>query len=141
MLDTNILISALVFKSKTMNDIINLLAEKYSLVLCSYVIDELHEVVSNKFNDKKDYLEKFLLELPFELVYTPQTLPQHNIFTIRDKDDEKVLYSAIFADVDVLITGDKDFYDVQIERPEILSPADFLIMLHHGGDIIPPPKV
>ena len=126
MLDTNILISALIFRSKTMNNIISLFAGKYSLVLCSYVIDELHEVVDSKFNDKKDDLERFLLALPFELIYTPQTLPQHNIFTIRDKDDEKVLYSAVLSDVDVLITGDKDFYDVDIERPEILSPADFL---------------
>ena len=126
MLDTNILVSAFVFRSKHMNNIIRLLAEKYCLVLCSYVIDELHKVINNKFNEKTGALEKFLLELPFELVYTPQTLPQHNIFTIRDKDDEKVLYSAVIADIDVLITGDKDFYDIDIERPEILSPAEFL---------------
>ena len=126
MLDTNILISAIVFKSKQMNGIIKLLADKYSLVLCSYVIDELHEVVNSKFNDKTDDLEKFLFELPFEYVYTPQSLPQHDIFTIRDKDDEKVLYSAIIADVDILVTGDKDFYDVEIEHPKIVSPFDFL---------------
>jgi predicted nucleic acid-binding protein len=28
--------------------------------------------------------------------------------------------------IDILVTGDKDFYDVDIERPKILSPADFL---------------
>ena len=128
MLDTNILISAIVFKSQPMNEIIKLLAEKYSLVLCSYVIDELHEVVNNKFSTKIAELETFLLQLPFEFVYTPQTLPEHNIFTIRDEDDEKVLYSAILADVDILVTGDKDFYEVDIERPEILSLAEFLEM-------------
>ena len=126
MLDTNILISALVFRSKPMNTIINLLAEKYSLVLCSYIIDELHEVVDEKFGDKKDDLEKFLLELPFELVYTPQSLPKHELFIIHDPDDEKILYSAIIADVDVLVTGDKHYDEVEIERPEILSPAEFL---------------
>ena len=126
MLDTNILISALVFRSKPMNTIINLLAEKYSLVLCSYIIDELHEVVDEKFGDKKDDLEKFLLELPFELVYTPQSLPKHELFIIHDPDDEKILYSAIMADVDVLVTGDKHYDIVEIERPEILSPLEFL---------------
>ena len=126
MLDTSILISAIVFRSKPMNSIINLLAERYSLVLCSYIIDELHEVVDEKFGDKKNDLEKFLLELPFELVYTPQSLPKHNLFTISDADDEKILYSAIIADVDILITGDKHYDEVEIERPEILSPAEFL---------------
>ena len=126
MLDTNILISALVFKSETMNSIIKALAEKFSLVLCSYVINELHETVNSKFCSKADDIERFLAELPFEYVYTPHNLPPHNLFSIRDGDDEKVLYSAIVADVDILITGDKDFYDVDIERPEVLSPADFL---------------
>lgn len=110
-----------------MNEIIKLLADKYTLVLCSYVIEELHETISSKFNDKTDDLEKFLFELPFELVYTPQNLPKHDLFTIRDKDDEKVLYSAITADVDILVTGDKDFYEIDIERPEILSPSEFLV--------------
>ena len=32
----------------------------------------------------------------------------------------------MIADVDVLITGDKDFYEVDIDRPEILSPGDFI---------------
>ena len=128
MLDTNIIISAIVFKSQIMNEIIKLLAEKYSLVLCSYVIDELHEVVNSKFRTKIMELETFLLQLPFEFVYTPKILPEHNFFTIRDEDDEKVLYSAILADVDILVTGDKDFYEVDIERPEILSLAEFLEM-------------
>ena len=81
MLDTNTLISAFVFRSKTMNSIIKLLAEKHSLVLCSDIIDELHDVIDNKFQDKKNDLERFLLELPFELVYTPQSLPKHELFT------------------------------------------------------------
>ena len=126
MLDTNILISAIIFRSKPMNSIINLLAEKYSLVLCSYIIDELHEVVDEKFGKKKNDLEKFLLELRFELVYTPQSLPKHDLFTISDVDDEKILYSAMIADVDVLVTGDKHYDEVEIERPEILSPSEFL---------------
>jgi predicted nucleic acid-binding protein len=30
------------------------------------------------------------------------------------------------ADVDILITGDKDFMDVVTEKPELLTPAQFL---------------
>jgi len=35
-------------------------------------------------------------------------------------------YTAIKEDVDVLITGDKDFSKIDVERPEILTPAQFL---------------
>ena len=43
-----------------------------------------------------------------------KVLPEHYYFTIRDKGDEPILYFAITADVDVLITGDKDFADIDI---------------------------
>ena len=37
-----------------------------------------------------------------------------------------VLSSLIVEDVDVFITGDKDFSEVEIERPEILTPSEFI---------------
>ena len=49
-----------------------------------------------------------------------------SFFEIRDDKDYMVLHTAIVADVDILITGDKDFTDVEIERPEILIPKEFL---------------
>ena len=124
MLDTNILIS--MFVSKSMKQVIDKITEKYSIVLCSYVIDELHEVVERKFPNKQQDLEDFLLKLPFEFIYTPKTVENNDLFKIRDADDEKVLYSAIIADVDILLTGDKDFSDIDIEKPEILTPNEFL---------------
>jgi predicted nucleic acid-binding protein len=45
---------------------------------------------------------------------------------IRDEKDYPVLHAAITGQVDVLLTGDKDFFDVKIDRPEILSPLDFM---------------
>ena len=125
MFDTNILVSAIVFRSRLINDIIAIVAKKHTLVLCSYVIDELHEVIDEKFSCKKVEIEKFLYELPYEYIYTPDYLPP-SLFPIRDEDDKNVLFSAILADVDILVTGDKDFDDVDIERPEILSPRTYV---------------
>ena len=48
------------------------------------------------------------------------------LFNIRDTKDYPVLYTAIVEDVDILVTGDKDFADVEIEKPKILTPADFM---------------
>jgi predicted nucleic acid-binding protein len=63
--------------------------------------------------------------LPYELVYTPkEQIP--DLFTIRDIDDYPVLYSAIVEDVDIFVTGDDDFKNVEIDKPVIVTPAEFL---------------
>jgi hypothetical protein len=37
-----------------------------------------------------------------------------------------VLINAIESDVDLLITGDKDFDDVIIEKPKIIKPRRYI---------------
>ena len=127
MIDTNILVSALLFPSKQMDALIYRITTKYSLVLSFYVIEELMKVTERKFKDKVEVVDVLLSQLPFELVYTPKHTPK-GLFEIRDAKDYPVLYSAILEDVDVFVTGDKDFDEVDIERPEILTAAMFLDM-------------
>ena len=71
-------------------------------------------------------IEKFLTALSFELVYSPENYDGTPLFEIRDDKDYMVLYTAILSDVDILITGDKDYKDIEIERLEILTPKEFL---------------
>jgi predicted nucleic acid-binding protein len=49
-----------------------------------------------------------------------------DVFRIRDNDDYPVLYSAIVEDVDLFVTGDSDFNDVEIEKPVVVAPSEFL---------------
>lgn len=126
MLDTNIFISMIFFPSEKMQALKTKLSKYHRIVICSYVIDELSEVVKRKFPHKQKLLDEFFTELPYELIYTPATIDAHELFEIRDKNDEMVMYSAITADVDILLTGDKDFSDIDIDRPEILTPSEFL---------------
>jgi predicted nucleic acid-binding protein len=95
-------------------------------VLCSYVIDEINTVVQRKFPKHKGTINKFLSKLSFELVYSPKDVEGERLFEIRDEKDYIILHTAIVEDVDVLITGDKDFAVVDIDRPEILTPTEFL---------------
>jgi len=48
------------------------------------------------------------------------------LFEIRDEDDYVVLHTAMMENVDVLISGDKDFEGIVTDKPEILKPAEFL---------------
>ena len=52
MLDTNVLISAIVLKSTTLNQMLEMIINEHKLVLSSYVIEELKQVVSRKFEGK-----------------------------------------------------------------------------------------
>ena len=125
MLDTNILVSAFVFKSKMMNQLIYKLSTEHEIVICSYTIEELKELVDTKFKVTQKDLDEFLKDFPFILVYSPTTV-ENKLFEIRDKDDYIILHTAIIEDVDVFLTGDKDFNDIDIEKPEIMNTTEFL---------------
>lgn len=125
MLDTNVLISALLFPGAKMNAMMEALFTKHDLVLSSYVVDELKDVVRRKFPKKEAVVEKLLFVMSYEFVYTP-TKMDDSLFEIRDIKDYPVLYSAIVEDIDIFITGDKDFSDIDIEKPEIMTPAEFM---------------
>jgi len=125
MLDTNILISALIFPNEDMNTLIYKTVVKNQLVLSTYIIEELLDVIDRKFPKKRQAIETFLMQIPYELVYTPKDMDT-TLFEIRDGKDYPVLYSAIIGEVDILITGDKDFENVEVEKPEIFSKLEFL---------------
>ena len=125
MLDTNVLISALLFPSEHMTKLFENLVVNHTVVLCSYVIDELHMVVERKFPNKADVVEKLLGRMSYELVYTPKTIDKA-MLEIRDVKDYPVIYTAILEEVDVLVTGDRDFEDLELKRPEILTPTAFM---------------
>ncbi len=125
MLDTNILVSAFVFKSKKMNELIYKLSTEHEIVVCSYTIEELKELIDIKFKVTQKDLDEFLKDFPFTLVYSPITV-ENKLFEIRDKDDYIIFHTAIIEDVDVFITGDKDFNDIDIDKPEIMNVTEFL---------------
>ena len=125
MIDTNVLVSALLFPSQKMDKLMYKITMEYQLVLSSYVVEELLNVTRRKFKNNVETVDLLLSQLPYELVYTPKQ-PKPGLFEIRDEKDYPVLYSALAESVDIFITGDKDFDGLNLEKPEILSPAEFL---------------
>ncbi len=125
MLDTNVLISALLFPGSKVDSLMNCIFTKHQLVLSSYVVEELKNVFKRKFPNKEQVINKLLVTMSYEFVYTPSDL-EEGLFDIRDIKDYPVLYTAIIEDVDILITGDKDFKGIDIEKPEIMTPTEFV---------------
>jgi predicted nucleic acid-binding protein len=86
----------------------------------------LFEVIEKKFPDKTPTLENFLAKIPYETVITSGHANRSKYIQIRDKNDETILISAIEANVDLFITGDKDFLEINLSKPIILTPKEFL---------------
>lgn len=126
MIDTNILISAILFPNSLPAKALEKASLNHTVILSSYGIDEIHIVFQRKFKDKCLILEKFLSKFSFELVYTPLNIEEGNFPEIRDIKDLPILASAILGDVDIIVTGDKDFFALDIDKPEIVSAKDFL---------------
>ncbi len=83
-------------------------------------------MVERKFPAKRKFLDRFFLELPFELVYTPKLLDLEEFPEMRDTKDAPILATAIMEDIDVFLTGDKDFLVLDVEMPEIITMSEFL---------------
>jgi predicted nucleic acid-binding protein len=94
--------------------------------VCDYVIAELQLVTDRKFPAKREFLDRFFLELPFTLVYTPKVLDLSEFPEVRDRKDSPILATAIMEEVDVFVTGDKDFLVLDVDMPEILTMTEFL---------------
>lgn len=94
MIDTNVLISLLVFSSKKMNRMMESIFAEHQLVLSSYVVEELKEVVKRKFLNKVEAVDRLLSKMNYEYVYTPDILDR-TLFVIRDVNDYPVLYTAM----------------------------------------------
>ena len=45
---------------------------------------------------------------------------------IRDAKDQPILNAAIVSDVDIILTGDKDFLSLEMEHPRCMTVAQFL---------------
>lgn len=126
MLDTNIFISMIFFPSAQTRELAKRLTDNYQIVVCDYVIEELRLVTDRKFPAKRKFLDRFFLELPFELVYTPTALNLSEFPEVRDIKDSPILATAIMEGIDVFVTGDKDFLVLDVDMPEIITMAEFL---------------
>ncbi len=124
--DTNVLILGILFPKSLPAQALRYVTERGTFVLPTCVIEELYRVFQRKFSEKTEKLDHYLERREYELFVTPDDLRLDAMPPIRDAKDAPVLASAILADVDMLITGDKDFTDVKIDRPAILTPAAFL---------------
>lgn len=123
--DTNIVISTMLFPNGKVAKVFSHLLEKHTVIISSYTKEECVEVFEKKFPAKKEQLEIFFDGINFEEFKSPEKIDEKKYPKIRDIKDLPVLVSAILSDADILLTGDKDFEDIKIDKPLIFTPSKY----------------
>ena len=126
MLDTNILISAILFPSVNVNRFLKAVTDYHHVILCDYVIDELWKVIQDKFPHKAQDANAFLRDFRHEVISSPKTWDKTAVPDIRDEKDTAILATAILEKADIIVTGDKDFLVLDIPKPRIMTMAEFI---------------
>lgn len=119
LVDTNVLISAIVFGGIPRKLLLDLLNNGQQLFISSYIDKEFHDKIKEKWVDQ--YQEIYAIYRQMGFIFIDSTTQK--LGDLRDKKDIPVLSDAIFHQMDIILTGDKDFMDIDLEKPVIISPA------------------
>ena len=129
LVDSNIIISAALFPEGKVAQVFSYILETHTVVIASYSLQECNTVFMYKFPHQIDCFTRFLHSIEYEPFETPKNLNSADFPSIRDKNDLPILASAILADVDILLTGDKDFEAIAIKRSLIFTPNRYFDLL------------
>ncbi|HOD93471.1 MAG TPA: putative toxin-antitoxin system toxin component, PIN family [Clostridia bacterium] len=110
LIDTNILFSAVLFPESKVAKTLIYIIENHKLVLCDYIIYELKEIIKRKKPELIKSIDILLTDLSYELIQTPSDTKN----SIRDINDLPILNAAIASNVDIILTGDKDFLTLDL---------------------------
>lgn len=121
LVDTNILFSALLFPRSKPAQALLYLADHHEIVLCDQNIVELRDILRRKAPQYLPDAEVLLAELPYEII----PAVEHAEKLIRDVKDQPILNAAIIYNVDVILTGDKDFLSLDMDHPSCMTAAQF----------------
>jgi putative PIN family toxin of toxin-antitoxin system len=130
-LDTNVLVSALLFKGELSKLLLPLKQGIFILLFSEETLKEFIKVLHYpKFALTEEEIEYLLQSeiLPYSKIV--KTIFKFDKNVCCDKDDQKFLELAISAQADYIVSGDKDLLELkEIKGIKILSPKEFLMFL------------
>ena len=128
-LDTNVLVSAILFGGNPRQVLETILAGEVSLALSREILDELEGVLCRrKFGMAPEIVRSISREL--ESLCEMVTPNRRIIATISDPYDNMVLECAAEAKADYVVSGDAHLLDLcEFEGIKIINSARFLGML------------
>ena len=128
-LDTNILISAIVFGGKPRQILEAAVKGQIQLVLSDEIIKEMRGVLEGKkFQHPAEIMDLIINELE---ALAEIVKPKERITVIeKDPEDNRVLECAQEAQADYIVSGDKYLLEIEdFKETKILTPEEFLDIL------------
>lgn len=95
--------------------------DNHEIILCDRNIVELRDILKRKASKFLPDAEVLLAEMSYKLI----PAVDHVEKLIRDAKDQPILNAAIVSDVDIILTGDKDFLSLEMEHPKCMTVAQF----------------
>jgi putative PIN family toxin of toxin-antitoxin system len=118
-LDTNVVVSAVATRG-VCADLLHVILAEHELVLGETVLTEMRRVLRRKIGLSRDTVGE--LETFLRRQATVVTAREAVSTTTLDAGDAAVLAEAATADVDVLVTGDRELLEVADSPVTIVSP-------------------
>lgn len=123
-LDTNVLVSAILFGGKPEQILRSVIEKKILAVTSPILLSELKEVFSKKFPLREPDFKLTVNNLE-KIFRTAQ--PKKEIKISRDEDDNRVLEAALEGECSYIVTGDKDLLELAtFKNIKIVTPDTFL---------------
>lgn len=128
-LDTNVIVSALISKGAPWEIVYDILLEdKVRVYISDAILEEYTEVLTrDKFARFQNFKANadFILAIIEELAIVKQ--PNIEVNILQDEDDNKFLELASTVDADFIITGNTKHFDIgDYKNTKIVTPAEYL---------------
>jgi putative PIN family toxin of toxin-antitoxin system len=128
--DTNVLISAVIKPSGNVGRVLLLLRDgRYTILCAQSLLAELVDVLNRPRMHHKYHLTNKDIETVVALILLrgQAVRPQRQITICRDPKDNKFLKATFAGDADAIVSGDEDLLSLNsFEGIPIISPRDFL---------------
>lgn len=122
LLDTNVLISAILFRGLPRSLLDRAIRGELDLVTSPVLLDELERILTDRFQVPSELARLARSELEILAEAVVPDVPAVS----RDPDDDQVLAAAIVGEVEAIVTRDRDLLVLESHRGiAILSPAEF----------------
>ena len=123
LLDTNVLISGILFRGLPRSLLERAIRGELDLVTSPSLLDELERILTDEFRFPPEVARMVRGELA---TLAEMVVPEEVPTVSRDPDDDQVLAAAVAGGARAIVTGDRDLLALETYRGiTILSPAEF----------------
>ncbi len=124
-LDTNVLVAALITEGICSKLLHRARMGEFSLVSCPFIMNEIRRILSRKFRLTSEEIRSALEPITEAI----DQIIDHDLkikSICRDADDDNILACAVAAKAGYLVTGDGDLLELKTYKGlRIMSPRDF----------------